>query len=322
MKEHAGIDSGRRGLHGPTLTIPPRKTELQHVLSLFSEASVQPRRSGSTTSLMWEAPITPRSCCQPTVRFAPSRAQAPAAAWYERELHDQYGIEIIGHPDLRPLIFHENWPDGVYPMVDAVDNVPWSKRDYRFLQVQGEGIAEVAVGPVHAGIIEPGHFRFSVVGDTILHLELRHFYTHKGTEKLFEGRSATDGVMLAESVSGDNCFAHAVCYSQAVENACGIDVPPRALAIRLIGLEFERLVCHISDIGGLCTDVGFGVAAAYATRLKESLLRAVSAVLRNALLARNRGSGRPAIRSGLRSVVRAWSGCLARSLAISRSSRG
>ena len=199
--------------------------------------------------------------------------QLPAAAWYERELHDQYGIEITGHPDLRPLILHENWPDGVCPMVDPVDNVPWSKRDYRFLQVQGEGIAEVAVGPVHAGIIEPGHFRFSVVGDTVLHLELRHFYTHKGTEKLFEGRSATDAVMLAESVSGDNCFAHAVCYSQAVENACGIDIPPRALAIRLIGLELERLVCHISDTGGLCTDVGFGVAAAYATRLKESLLR-------------------------------------------------
>lgn len=199
--------------------------------------------------------------------------EVPAASWYERELHDQYGIEIVGHPDLRPLLFHENWPDDVHPLVDVVDNVPWSKRDYRFLEVQGEGIAEVAVGPVHAGIIEPGHFRFSVVGDTVLHLELRHFYTHKGTEKLFEGRSATDGVMLAESVSGDNCFAHAVCYSQAVEQAYGIDVPPRALTLRLVGLELERLVCHISDVGGLCTDVGFGVAAAYATRLKESLLR-------------------------------------------------
>jgi Ni,Fe-hydrogenase III large subunit len=200
--------------------------------------------------------------------------QLPAAAWHERELHDQYGIEIVGHPDLRPLIFHDNWPDGVYPMVDRVDDVPWSKREYRFLQIEGEGIAEVAVGPVHAGIIEPGHFRFSVVGDTILHLELRHFYTHKGIEKLFEGRSATDGTTLAESVSGDNCFAHAVCYSQAVESAYGIDVPPRASAVRLIGLEIERLVCHISDIGGLCTDVGFVVAAAYATRLKESMLQA------------------------------------------------
>jgi Ni,Fe-hydrogenase III large subunit len=199
--------------------------------------------------------------------------EVPAAVWYERELHDQYGIEIVGHPDLRPLIFHENWPDGVYPMMDPVDDVPWSKREYHFLQVQGEGIAEVAVGPIHAGVIEPGHFRFSVVGDTILNLELRHFYTHKGTEKLFEGRLMMDGAMLAESVSGDNCFAHAVCYSQTVENACEINVSPRALAIRFIGLELERLVCHISDVGGLCTDVGFGVPAAYAARLKESLLR-------------------------------------------------
>jgi Ni,Fe-hydrogenase III large subunit len=200
--------------------------------------------------------------------------QLPAAAWYERELHDQYGIEITGHPDLRPLLFHENWPEGVHPMVDAVNQVPWASRDYRFLTVQGDGIAEVAVGPVHAGIIEPGHFRFSVVGDTVLHLELRHFYTHKGTEKLFEGTAVSAGTMIAESVSGDNCFAHAVAYSQAVENACRTEVPPRASAIRLIGLELERLISHISDVGGLCTDVGFSVAAAYATRIKESLLRA------------------------------------------------
>jgi Ni,Fe-hydrogenase III large subunit len=198
----------------------------------------------------------------------------PAAAWYERELCDQYGVEVLGHPDLRPLLFHENWPEGVHPMRDPVDAVPRANREYRFLEVQGEGIAEVAVGPVHAGIIEPGHFRFSVVGDTILHLELRHFYTHKGTERLFAGRLFADGALLAESVSGDNCFAHAVCYSQAVENACGTAAPPRAAALRMLGLEIERLACHISDVGGLCTDVGFGVAAACAARLKESLLQA------------------------------------------------
>jgi Ni,Fe-hydrogenase III large subunit len=161
-------------------------------------------------------------------------------------------------------------------MVDAVEGVPWSNREYRFLEVQGEGIAEVAVGPVHAGIIEPGHFRFSVVGDTVLHLELRHFYTHKGTEKLFEGSIVNAGTMIAESVSGDNCFAHAVAFCHAVENACRADLPPRASAIRLIGLEFERLVCHVSDVGGLCTDVGFSVGAASATRIKESLLQASS----------------------------------------------
>lgn len=200
--------------------------------------------------------------------------RVPAAAWYERELHDQYGIEIVDHPDLRPLVFHDNWPEGLYPMVHAPADIPWSKREYRFLDVKGEGVAEVAVGPVHAGIIEPGHFRFSVIGDTILHLELRHFYTHKGIEKLFEGKHPADGCLLAESVSGDNCFAHAVCYAQAVEAACNIELPPRSAALRLIGLELERLVCHISDIGGLCMDVGFIAGAAGATRLKEELLQA------------------------------------------------
>jgi Ni,Fe-hydrogenase III large subunit len=200
--------------------------------------------------------------------------QTPAAAWFERELHDQFGIEIQGHPDLRPLVFHDNWPDNVHPLVDDVKDVPWAHRDYSFLEVQGEGITEVAVGPVHAGIIEPGHFRFSVVGDSVLYLELRHFYTHKGTERLFQGRPADAGAMLAESVSGDNCFAHAVAYCQAVEKACGAVAPARAAALRLIGLELERLICHISDFGGLCTDVGFIVGAALATRVKEDLLQA------------------------------------------------
>jgi Ni,Fe-hydrogenase III component G len=94
-------------------------------------------------------------------------AVTPSAAWHERELHEQFGVELQGHPDLRPLMNHS--------------------APYPFLKVQGDGVCEVPVGPVHAGIIEPGHFRFSVVGDTVLHLELRHFYTHKGTEKLFEG---------------------------------------------------------------------------------------------------------------------------------------
>ncbi|HEV2486617.1 MAG TPA: NADH-quinone oxidoreductase subunit C [Terracidiphilus sp.] len=179
---------------------------------------------------------------------------SPAAAWHERELHDQYGIEIDGHPDLRPLMSHP--------------------AEYRFLQVQGVGVCELPVGPVHAGIIEPGHFRFSVMGDSVLHLEPRLFYTHKGTEKLLEGTSIIDGPALAESVSGDNCFAHAVAYCQSVENAFGISVPPRGRAIRLIGLELERMMAHIADAGALCGDVGCVVPAAYTARIKESLLRA------------------------------------------------
>jgi Ni,Fe-hydrogenase III large subunit len=197
----------------------------------------------------------------------------PAAAWYEREIHDQYGIEILGHPDLRPLILHENWPDGIYPMTSDVTHVPWSSRPYPFLEVQGDGVCEVPVGPVHAGIIEPGHFRFSVMGDRIIHLEPRLFYTHKGTEKLFQGSLVSRGTIIAESVSGDNCFAHAVAYCQAVEDALAIEVPCRAAAIRLVGLELERLLAHVGDVGALCGDVGFTVPAAYASRLKEDLLQ-------------------------------------------------
>lgn len=194
------------------------------------------------------------SCALPA-----ATAITPAAAWYEREIHERFGIDFDGHPDLRPLLRH-------------TDN-------YKFLKVSGEGVCEVPVGPVHAGIIEPGHFRFSVVGDTVLHLELHHFYSHKGTEKLFEGAPVSSAAMLAESVSGDNCFAHAVAYCQAVESACGVKVPTRAEVIRLIGLELERMLAHIADVGALCGDVGFTVPAAYNARIKESLLEASARLL-------------------------------------------
>ena len=203
----------------------------------------------------------------------------PAAAWYERELHDQFGVEVEGHPDLRPLLFHENWPEGVHPMLGDATTTPAAHREYRFLQVAGEGVCEVPVGPVHAGIIEPGHFRFSVVGDTVLHLELRHFYTHKGTEKLFAGKPILDGTILAESVSGDNYFSHAVAYCQAIENAHGVAVTPRGRAIRLVVLELERMMAHIADVGALCGDVAFTIPAAYTARIKESLLRACARYL-------------------------------------------
>jgi Ni,Fe-hydrogenase III large subunit len=199
----------------------------------------------------------------------------PAASWHEREVHECFNVEFTGHPVLKPLLHHAS-PTGGGRFVPDDDRVG---HDSPFLVVEGEGVCEVPVGPVHAGIIEPGHFRFSVVGDTVLHLQLKLFYTHKGTEKLFEDKVATELVPFAESVSGDNCFAHAVAYCQALEQLQDTEVPAKANAIRLIGLETERLLAHIGDFGALCGDVGFSVPAAYCARIKEDLLRASASAI-------------------------------------------
>lgn len=195
----------------------------------------------------------------------------PAAAWHERELHEEFGVEFTDHPGLLPLRRHS--PERrETPQPNEVRSP--RLRHGEFLQVQGTGVCEVPVGPVHAGIIEPGHFRFSVIGDSVLHLQLRLFYTHKGTEKLFEGSLANEALPIAESVSGDNCFAHAIAYCMALEKVFGVHVPQRTDAVRLIGLELERLWSHVVDFGALCGDVGFSVPAAYCARIKEDLLQA------------------------------------------------
>jgi formate hydrogenlyase subunit 5 len=192
---------------------------------------------------------------------------APAAAWHEREVHDRFGTVFAGHPDPRPLLVRAHPAAAVAAKGDAPGRP-------EFTPVAGDGIAEVAVGPVHAGIIEPGHFRFSTMGDRVIFLELRHFYTHKGTEDLLAGLEAADATPLVESVSGDNCLAHAVAYCEAVEQIAGLEPPPRAQALRLVGLELERLLAHVGDFGALCGDVGFAPMPALAGRLKEDLLRA------------------------------------------------
>lgn len=197
----------------------------------------------------------------------------PAAAWHERELQEEFGVELIGHRDLSPLRRHDSTDE---KFTRSNGGLSPTARRHEFLQVQGTGVCEVPVGPVHAGVIEPGHFRFSVIGDSVLHLQLRLFYTHKGTEKMFEGTLANQAVPLAESVSGDNCFAHAIAYCMALEKVLGVHVPRRADAVRLIGLELERLWSHVVDFGALCGDVGFAVPAAYCARIKEDLLQASS----------------------------------------------
>ncbi|MFZ5862906.1 MAG: NADH-quinone oxidoreductase subunit C [Nitrospirota bacterium] len=199
-----------------------------------------------------------------------------AAKWYEREIRDLFGLIPEGHPDLRRLVRHEHWPRGTHPLKKdfAWDHVMGRQQgEYHFRRIEGEGVFEVPVGPIHAGIIEPGHFRFSVAGEPIMQLELRHFWKHRGVEKLFENRPLVDGASLAEKVSGDTSFGHTLAYCEAVERLMEITVPPRARYLRTLFLELERLHNHIGDVGAICNDAAYALALAHAGRMKERLMQ-------------------------------------------------
>ncbi|MBI3610433.1 MAG: NADH-quinone oxidoreductase subunit C [Nitrospirae bacterium] len=199
-----------------------------------------------------------------------------AAKWYEREIRDMFGLIAEGHPDLRRLVRHEHWPKGTHPLKkDFSWNHVMGRQDgeYHFRQIEGEGVFEVPVGPIHAGIIEPGHFRFSVAGEPIMQLEVRHFWKHRGVEKLFENLTWAEGVSLAEKVSGDTSFGHSLCYCQAAESLLGIEVPPRANYLRSLFLELERLHNHIGDVGAICNDAAYALALAHCGRMKERIMQ-------------------------------------------------
>jgi len=198
------------------------------------------------------------------------------AGRFEREMRDLYGIVPENHPLPRRLVRHHHWPRGWYPMRDDAGPPPAfgdPEGPFPFVTVEGPGVYEIPVGPVHAGLIEPGHFRFSVVGESILKLKARLWFVHKGIEKLFEGRAPEAGLELAERISGDTSVGHALAYCQAVESALEMAVPPQAARIRALLLELERIYNHVTDLGALCNDVAHGILNAHAGRVRESLLR-------------------------------------------------
>ena len=198
------------------------------------------------------------------------------ASLFEREIHDLFGLTPLDHPDLRRFALHQFWPDDYRPLLKDANTSKVFEDDGRpfpFQQVQGEGIHQITVGPVHAGIIEPGHFRFSVDGETIVNLESRLYFVHKGIEKLFESMTIPRGVELAERISGDSSVAHALAYCMAVERCAGVEAPKRASYLRVVFQELERLYNHIADVGAICNDTGFAVANVHAMRLREDLLR-------------------------------------------------
>ncbi|MEI7730407.1 MAG: NADH-quinone oxidoreductase subunit C [Verrucomicrobiota bacterium] len=229
-----------------------------------------------------QAPVSPDNLEFPSLANA-----VPAANWQEREIQDMFGLKLVGHPNPRRCALHDDWPD-VHPLRKDFDLAtqlpPFQGERHKFRTVEGEGVFQVPVGPVHAGIIEPGHFLFSVAGEPVLYLQLRLFYVHKGIEKRFESLPVTHAVRLAESISGDSSFAHATAFCHAVERAADVDAPPRARALRTVCLELERLYNHIADIGAIATDVAFVTGNAHAMRLKEKTLRLNEALTGNRLL--------------------------------------
>lgn len=208
------------------------------------------------------------------------------ASRFEREISDLFGIVFEGHPDPRPLVRHAFWPTDYFPL--RKDAAPRAFADdgraFPFTEVGGEGVYEIPVGPVHAGVIEPGHFRFSVVGETIIDMKSRLYFTHKGTEKLFENREPAAGVELAERVSGDTTIGHALAFCQALEAAVGMTVPPRAQYLRVILLEMERLYNHVGDFGMIANDTGYAVAHSHCFRIRERLFRLNKRLTGNRLL--------------------------------------
>lgn len=278
--------------------IPVLRVAKEHLPTIAHYIHYQPALSGSL-SLLWAVDHQPREArhevlylftlAQPTdwivlsvdlqgdERVFPSVTPAVhAAKWYEREIRDMFGLIPEHHPDLRRLVRHEHWPKGAHPLKRDFrwDTVLGRRQgEYRFRHIEGEGVFVVPVGPIHAGVIEPGHFRFSVAGEPILQLEVRHFWKHRGIEKLFEQRSLVEGVRLAERVSGDTTVGHALAYSQAVERLLGIEVPRRARYLRSLFLELERLENHLGDIGAICNDTAYVLPHAHCGRMKERLVQ-------------------------------------------------
>jgi len=198
----------------------------------------------------------------------------PPALRLERAVNDLFGLSAEDLPDNRPWLDHNRW--GVrFPLGDRIDAPP-STTPYRFLPVEGDGLHQIAVGPVHAGIIEPGHFRFTASGETVVRLEQRLGYTHKGTEGLMRGAALGRAAQLAGRVSGDSTVAYAFAFSKAVEAALQLVVPDRAIWLRALLSELERLANHLGDIGAICNDASFALMQAHCNVLREDVLRAAN----------------------------------------------
>ncbi len=248
-------------------------------------------------------------------------SEIPAANWHEREAQDLFGIVFLDHPEPKPLVVHDGWPKGHFPLrkdFDPARRLPVEPaEEFPHLVVEGEGVLEVPVGPIHAGIIEPGHFRFSTVGEAILHLEARLFYTHRGLEKRLEGLTVPDAFYVVERICGVCALSHGLGFAEAVERIAAVRVPDRARYLRTIALELERLYNHVGDIGNICAGASYHYGTSAGARMKEALQQACerlsgSRFLRDLVVPGGvRGDLTPELERSLRAVIGATDEALA-----------
>jgi Ni,Fe-hydrogenase III large subunit len=216
-------------------------------------------------------PIAVLSLDCPSLRYPSVGALHPPAIRLERAIRDLFGLEAEGAMDDRPWLDHGRWGDETPP-------------PYRFLPVEGEALHQIPVGPVHAGIIEPGHFRFTAEGETVVRLEERLGYVHKGVDALLSGAQIGRAERIVARVSGDSTVAYSLGFARAVEAALDIAVPERAVWLRAVMAEMERLANHFGDFGAICNDASFSIMLAHCAVLRERVLRAALACFGHRLM--------------------------------------
>jgi Ni,Fe-hydrogenase III large subunit len=207
----------------------------------------------------------------------------PAAAWFERAVADLWGLRAEGGTDGRPWLDHGRWP-AMAPLSARPQPNMAEPPQPGFLPALGEGVHQVPVGPVHGGVIEPGHFRFHVQGERVVRLEARLGYAHKGTLGLMRGKSPRAAARFAARISGDSTVAHSWAFAAAAEAALDLTPPPRAILLRGVMAELERIANHLNDWGALCNDAGFAWSQARCGVLREALLRAQEAAFGHRLM--------------------------------------